>query len=106
MHNNNLGMKMSEDQMSQIPLWVVASLGKQVLLTDEYVGATETYPAGHKCLLQGLLVNENYDGQPYAIVSLDKEDDSYLENFRFNQIRPVSNKVKFSLNIEQGLIAF
>lgn len=97
---------MQEDQMTQIPLWVVASLGKPVLFTVEYVGPSQTYPVGHSGLLQGILVNENYDGQPYAIVSPDPEDDSYLENFRFDQIRPVTSKVKFSLNIEQGMVAF
>jgi hypothetical protein len=97
---------MQEDQMTKVPLWVVASLGKPVLLTAEYAGPDRTYPVGHSCLLQGILVNENYDGLPYAILSPDPEDDSYLENFRFDQIRPVTNKVKFSLNMEQGVIAF
>lgn len=97
---------MQEDQMAQIPLWAVASLGKQVLLTVEYAGPCTTYPVGHIGLLQGILVDENYDGCPYAIVSPDPEDNTYLENFRFDEIRPVTDKVKFSLNIEQGIIAF
>jgi len=97
---------MQEDKMTQVPLWAVASLGKKVLLTVEYVGPCATYPVGHTGLLQGILVNENYGGCPYAIVSPDADDESYLENFRFDEIRPVSDKVKFSLNIEQGIIAF
>lgn len=97
---------MHEDQMTQIPLWAVASLGKKVALTTPYVGACQTYPVGHTALLQGILVNENYDGLPYAILSPDEQDPGYLENFRFDEIRPITNKVKFSLNIEQGIIAF
>lgn len=97
---------MQEDHMTQIPLWVVASLGKQVVLETEYVGPCETYLPGCRGLLSGIAVDENNGRKPYAIVALDPNDESYLENFRFDQIRPITDKIKFSLNIERGLIAF
>lgn len=98
---------MREDDMTQIPLWVVASLGKEVVLEADFVGPCETYLRGCRGILAGIeICRQNFHGAPYAVVALDPNDDTYLENFRFNEIRPVPNKVKFSLNIEEGIIAF
>lgn len=97
---------MREDQMTQIPLWVVASLGKQVALATEFVGPCETYIKGCRGVLSAIMMNENYEGKPYALLCLDPEDDSYLENFLFEDIEPISDKVKFSLDMEHGMIAF
>jgi hypothetical protein len=85
----------------------VASLGKEVVLAVDMVGPCETYQAGCRGVLAGIeICRKNYDGAPYAIVALDPNDDTYLENFRFSDLMPVTNKVKFSLNIEEGIIAF
>lgn len=98
---------MNEADMTQIPLWIVASLGKQVALTTDFIGPCETYRAGCRGKLLAVMVDEmNYDGEPYALVGLDANDLSYMENFRFDDLMPITNRVKFSLNIEQGIIAF
>lgn len=97
---------MQEDHMTQIPLWVVASLGKQVALSTEFTGPCETYTKGCRGTLSAIMVDTNYGGMPYALVALDPNDETYLENFRFNEIQPLTSKIKFSLNIERGVIAF
>jgi hypothetical protein len=91
--------------MQQIPLWVVASLGKEVALTVPFVGPCETYPVGSVGILTSIQWNENGGGF-YATVAIDHDDPSYLENFSFNQVRPIRSRVGFSLNIEEGVIAF
>jgi hypothetical protein len=97
---------MREYQMTQIPLWVVASLGKQIALSTEFVGSCETYTKGCRGTLSAIMVDSNYNGMPYAVVALDPEDETYLENFRFDEIEPLTSKIKFSLNIERGIMAF
>lgn len=96
-----------EDFMSQIPLWVVVSLGKEVMLRGEFVGPCETYAKGCRGTLQSVEVYQaNYGGAPYAVVALDPLDPSYLENFRFDEIEPVANRIKYSFNPQEGVIAF
>jgi hypothetical protein len=99
-------MEMDEDFMSQIPIWVVASLGKEVMLEREFAGACETYAKGCRGILTAIDTDYRNGYAPYAIVALDPEDETYLENFEFSDIRPISNTVKFSLNMEKGIIAF
>lgn len=92
--------------MSTIPLWVVASLGKKVLLTKDFEGSCETYRAG----CQGTLISIQApvdDWQDFHVtVALDPNDMSYEENFSVDAIRPLTNRVAFSLNIEEGLMRF
>lgn len=97
-----------EDFMSQVPLWVVVSLGKEVIITKDFVGPCETYPKGCRGILTAIEVYASADriGKPYATVALDPNDYSYLENFDFQDIEPVVRKIKYSLNIERGVIAF
>lgn len=97
-----------EDFMNQIPLWVVASLGKEVAITADFVGPCETYAAGCRGVLMSIDVYQTSErtGKPFAIVALDPNDFGYLENFEFDQIQPVARKVKFSLDIQNGVIAF
>lgn len=90
--------------MKKIPLWVVASLGQEVVLLVEYVGPCETYLPGCRGTLTSIQVAD--DGSFYTTVALDPNDPGYWENFTFDQIRPVPVKVGFSLDIEQGYIAF
>jgi hypothetical protein len=98
---------MTEQEMTQIPLWVVASIGKQIALTTEFQGPVHRYAAGSRGKLLAIMVDEdNYQGKPYAIVALDPNDESDMENFPFKHIRPLVDRVKFSLNIERGIIAF
>lgn len=98
---------MLEDSMTQVPIWIVATLGKEVALTREFVGACETYTRGCRGTLTGVEVSPGtFDGAPYAVVALDPADPGYLENFRFSDIRPAVDTVKFSFNLEMGVIAF
>lgn len=99
---------MEEHLMSQMPIWIVATLGKEVALTREFVGPCETYAVGCRGILTAIdtFVNEQGDRRPYAVVALDPNDDGYLENFSFADIRPVVDRVKFSMDIKRGVIAF
>jgi len=97
---------MPEDFMSQIPIWVVACLGKEIMLEREFVGACETYEKGCRGRLTAIDTDPENGYAPYAIVALDPNDEGYFENFEFFDIRPVTDTVKFSVNIEKGIIAF
>lgn len=90
-------------QNNEIPLWVVASLGKPVALVSSFEGAVRVYGPGSRGVLDS--INADGSGGFYATVALDREDPSYLENFTFNQVRPVSSRVSFSLDIERGVMA-
>lgn len=89
-----------------IPLWVVASIGKQIRIKKPHNDGVRTYPAGSLGTLAGILHQDQDPSRFYAIVSLDRNDPSDLENFDFRQLMPVVETVSFSLNIERGLIAF
>lgn len=71
----------------EIPLWVVASLGKRVALVKGFEGPCEAYPPMHEGFLTGIQYDE-VGNQCYALVALDMDDLSYLENFYFHEIRP------------------
>lgn len=92
--------------MRKIPLWVVASLGKEVVLRREFVGACETYLPGCRGILTSIQISDNGKGDAYVTVALDAHDPDYWENFAFEDIRPVPMKVSFTLDIEEGYIAF
>lgn len=89
---------------NQIPLWIVASLGKTVELVFRFRGAVQTYEPGYQGILHGIHVGES--GRCVLTVALDEEDPSYLENFYFDQVRPAQDRIEFSLDLEQGAIAF
>jgi len=91
--------------VKKIPLWIVASMGKKVALEREFVGPCETYLAGCEGRLTSIQVSEE-TGDFYVTVALDANDPSYLENFAFDAIRPASRQITFSLDIEEGFIAF
>lgn len=92
--------------MNTIPLWVVANLGKQVLLTKPFKGAVRSYPAGSK----GVLISIQAPVAGYqrfcVTVALDEEDLGYEENFSVDEIRPLVDRMNVSLNLEQGLMRF
>ena len=90
----------------QIPLWVIASLGKPVELVSSFFGPSETYPPMHQGVLRGILYNEDSKGC-YVIVALDVNDPTYLENFGFSEIRPpLSKPVPFDITSDQNSVAF
>lgn len=92
--------------MNTIPLWVVANLGKKVMLTKPFQGAVRTYPAGWKGTLISIQAPVEGYQRFHVTVGLDAEDLGYEENFRVDEIRPLQDRISFSLNIEQGLMRF
>lgn len=88
------------------PLWIPAMLGKEVSLLVEFVGPCETYGVGSVGRLMGIMVDDDEFAHSYAIVALDDQDISYLENFEFDQIRPVGQEVKMSVDMEEGVLVF
>jgi hypothetical protein len=95
-----------EDFMSQIPLWVVVTLGKEVILKRDLVGPCETYTKGCRGILTAIDTDSDNGFAPYAIVALDPNDLGYLENFEFDDIEPVADRIKYSLDVQRGVIAF
>lgn len=87
-----------------LPLWIAASLGKQVVTLKHLDEGYGVYPAGSRGTLAGLMVAA--DGHVYALVTVDPKDPSALENYEFDEIAPVVSQVKMSLNIEEGLLAY
>lgn len=96
--------KRVQDFRSQIPLWIVASMGKSVAIKREFVGACETYEAGCRGTLTSIQWRE--DGSFLATVALDPNDPDYWENFAFDDLRPVAPEVTFDIDVERGLIVF
>jgi hypothetical protein len=96
--------KRVQDFQSEIPLWIVASMGKSVAIKRQFEGACETYEAGCEGRLTSIQWRE--DGSFLATVALDPHDPDYWENFAFEDLRPVTAEVQFSLDIDHGFIVF
>jgi hypothetical protein len=96
--------KRVQDFSSEIPLWIVASMGRSVAIKRDFEGACETYEAGCEGRLTSIQWRE--DGSFLATVALDPKDPDYWENFAFDDLRPVTAEVQFSLDIEHGFIVF
>jgi len=90
--------------MKKIPLWVVASMGKNVALVRDFVGPCETYLTNCQGRLTSIQVDD--EGGFFVTVALDEKDPTYWENFAFDDIRPVPMQVSFTLDIEEGFIGF
>lgn len=86
----------------QIPLAVVACLGKEVSLLREFVGPVGRYPAGTRAVMSSLEYEEGKGLR--AHLALDPNDASYLEPFAIADIEPVGGLVSFSLDIEGGYL--
>lgn len=89
---------------NEIPLWLVASLGQRVALVNDFNDGIRTYPAGTHGTLMAIL------GADMPTVTLDvcvnPDDPTDWERFMPWEIRPVANQVKFSIDIERGVIEF
>ena len=96
--------KRVEEPGDQIPLWLVASLGKKVAIEKNFFDGVNHYPAGH----QGLLMSIRGDALPEVAVdiALNPNDPTDWERFYVWEIRPASGQTTFSLDIERGLIVF
>lgn len=86
----------------EIPLWVVASLGRQVELVSGFEGSCEVYPAMHRGVLMGIQFDADL-GRPCALVALDMDDLGYLEGFGFGDIRSVGS-ASYSLDAGRGML--
>lgn len=90
----------------EIPLWAVASLGKRVALVSKFVGpCDEVYPPMHEGVMTGIQYDDEGD-RCYALVALDLNDMSYLENFYFDEIRPPHGPAVYVLNDGTESIVF
>lgn len=86
----------------QIPLALVACLGKDVVLRNEFVGPCGVYPAGS---LARMISVEYEEGTGlWAHLAVDRDDLSYMEPFRLEDIEPVGGQVSFSLDLEGGYL--
>jgi hypothetical protein len=88
----------------RIPLWLVASIGRYVSLVTEFAGPCETYSAGSHGLLCGITVQPDCSDAYILLVALDPNDLSYLENFGVQDVRPVSDAVLYSLDLQAGYL--
>lgn len=95
---------MPPEMKNVLPLWIAASLGKQVVTLKNFDEGYGAFPAGSPGKLSGLMVAD--DGHVYALVVIDPKDPSALENFEFDEIAPAVSRVAMSLNIEEGLLAY
>lgn len=88
----------------EIPLWVVASLGRKVALVDDFDDGVRVYPAG----TQGTLMTLRGDSAPvlWVDVCLNPDDPTDWERLAVWQIRPPTEQISFELDIERGAIAF
>lgn len=91
--------------MNSIPLWVVANLGKKVVLKNDFEGACETYLAGCEGLLVSIQAPIPGDQGLHVTVALDPNDPGYQENFTVDQVKPAAG-ILGSFHMEQGLIYF
>lgn len=89
----------------EIPLWVVASLGKRVALVDGFEGPCEAYPPMHEGILAGIQYDE-VSNQCYTLVALDMNDLTYLENFDFSEIRPPHGPAVYVVNEKAESVVF
>jgi hypothetical protein len=90
---------------NSIPIWIVASLGKEVVLRRDFVGTCETYRAG--CRGRLVSIQAPIDGWQslHVTVALDPNDISYEENFAFEDIKPVAGEIG-SFDMQNGLLHF
>lgn len=89
--------------MNTVPLWVVANLGKKVILKQDFVGSCETYRAGCEGTLVSIQAAIDGWQSLHATVALDPNDISYEENFTFDQIKPAAGVIG-CFHPQEGLI--
>ena len=88
----------------KIPLWVVASLGRYVSIRIQFQGGNTVYMPGHWGLLVGIMVKPDEEEGITLLVALDENDLGYMENFLIDEVRPVSDAVLFSLDLDEGYL--
>lgn len=89
---------------NEIPLWLVASLGRKVALVNDFTDGVRTYPAGSV----GILVSIRGVDMPSVSVDvcLNPDDPTDWERFSPSELRAASGSASFSIDLERGVIAF
>ena len=88
----------------EVPLWLVASLGKKVAIEKTFFDGVDIYPAGYEGVLMAI---RGSDFPELSVdVALNPEDPTDWERFSLWEIRPVADQISYSLDIERGVIAF
>jgi hypothetical protein len=84
----------------QVPLAIVACLGKSVTLRRKFQGAVRVYPAGHRGVLTSIQCD---DAQGLRLtVALEDSDPSYWETVDMDDVQAESGQVSFTLDLEGG----
>lgn len=96
--------KRVDEWNAEVPMWLIACLGKRVALEREFFDGVRTYPAGS----EGVLMAIRGDAMPSVGVDvcLNPDDPTDWERFTPSELRPVALEVTFSLELERGVIAF
>lgn len=82
-----------------VPLAVVAALGSEVVLRSQFRGPVRVYERGHV----GRLTSIQCDDEGLRVtVALDRDDESYWETFKLEEIEPLAGAVSFTLDLEGG----
>lgn len=86
----------------ELPLAIMACLGKRVALRREFEGPTQVYPAGHLGVLTSVQCD---DAEGLRVtVALEDDDPHYWETMSIDHIMAASGEVTFSLDIKRGLL--
>ena len=72
--------------MNNVPQWIVASLGKMVVLAHDIEGPCEHYGKGHPCKLLSI---QHSDKGLYVTVAPDPRDEGYEESIDLDDIAPI-----------------
>lgn len=97
--------KRVEQMKSEVPLWLVASLGRRVALERDYRDDDgRIYPAGY----EGILMAVRGADLPAVTVDvcLNMDDPDDWERLMHWDIRPPAKQIIFELDIDRGVIAF
>lgn len=96
--------KRVQESKSEVPLWLVASLGKKVVTRIETFDGVRTYPAGSVGVLMAI---RGADMPSLSVdVCLDPDDPSNWERLMHYDVKPAVAEVTFALEIERGMIVF
>jgi L-rhamnose isomerase len=96
--------KQVEEFNVEVPLWLVASLGKKVALVKDFFDGVHIYPAGYEGVLMAI---RGADMPSVSVdVCINPDDPTDWERFTPSELRPVVDEISYSLDIERGVIAF
>jgi len=96
--------KRVQESRSEVPLWLVACLGKKVVTRIETFDGVRTYPAGSEGILMAI---RGADMPSLSVdVCLDPDDPTNWERLMHYDVKPAAAEVSFDLDLERGVIVF